>query len=50
MLDREVAKMVNEKENARSYSVKFDGSKLASGIYFYRLGTGSFVSVKKLVY
>ncbi len=49
ILGREVATLVNGKENAGSYSVQFDGSKLASGVYFYRLTAGSFVSVKKLV-
>ncbi|MGO9482602.1 MAG: T9SS type A sorting domain-containing protein [Candidatus Kryptoniota bacterium] len=49
ILGREVATLVNEKENAGSYSVKFDGSRLASGVYFYRLTAGSFISVKKLV-
>ncbi len=49
ILGREVATLVNEKTSAGSYSVKFDGSRLASGVYFYRLEAGSFVSVKKLV-
>lgn len=49
LLGEQVAMLVNEKENAGSYSVKFDGSRLASGVYFYRLTAGSFVSVKKLV-
>ena len=49
MLGREVATLVNEKQGAGSHSVTFDGSRLASGVYFYRLTAGSFVSVKKLV-
>ncbi len=49
ILGEEVATLVNEKENAGSYIVKYDGSKMASGVYFYRLNAGSFVSVKKLV-
>jgi len=48
ILGREVVTIVNEKENTGSYSVKFDGSQFASGVYFYRLTAGSFVSVKKL--
>jgi hypothetical protein len=59
VLGREVATLVNERQNAGNYSVTFsaeggsasggDGSRLASGVYFYRLIAGSFVSVKKLV-
>ncbi len=49
ILGREVATLVNEKQNAGSYSVTFDGSRLASGVYFYKLAAGNFVSVKKLV-
>lgn len=49
ILGREVAALVNEKQSAGSYSVAFDASRLASGVYLYRLVAGSFVSVKKLV-
>ncbi len=49
ILGREVARLVNEKQSAGNYSVTFDGSRLASGVYFYRLAAGDFVSVKKLV-
>ena len=48
ILGREVATLVNERENAGTYSVKFDGSRLASGIYFYRLTAGSYISTRKL--
>ncbi|MGO9482601.1 MAG: hypothetical protein ACLP05_12590 [Candidatus Kryptoniota bacterium] len=41
--------MVNEKENAGRQTVKFDGSRLGSGVYFYRMNPAGFVSVKKLV-
>ncbi len=37
VLGREVSVLVNERKNAGSYEVKFDGSGLASGVYFYRL-------------
>jgi hypothetical protein len=32
-----------------SYSVEFDASKLASGIYYYEMNTGEFRKVKKLI-
>lgn len=49
VLGREVATLVNQKQSAGKYSVTFDGSKLASGVYFYRLVAGSYIAVKKLV-
>ncbi len=59
LLGNEVATLVNGRQEAGSYSVPFsaiggsvsggNGSSLASGVYFYRLEAGSFVSVKKLV-
>jgi len=45
---KEVAALVNEKQNAGSYSVTFDASNLSSGIYFYTLQTGDFVQTKKM--
>jgi hypothetical protein len=35
MLGSKVATLVDETKPARVYSVLFDGSRLASGIYFY---------------
>ncbi len=49
LLGRELAVLLNEKRNAGVYEVKFDGSNLASGVYFYRLQAGDFIQTKKLV-
>ena len=49
ILGKEVATLVNENKTAGSYSVEFDASKLSSGIYFYKLSSGQFTSVKKLI-
>ncbi len=43
LLGREVAVLVNEKKPGGSYTVRFDGSGFASGVYFYRLASGNFV-------
>ena len=48
-LGMEVATLVNEKKPAGSYSVSFDGSKLSSGIYFYKLESGGFVETMRMV-
>jgi hypothetical protein len=49
ILGREQSVLVNERRNAGVYEVKFDGSNLASGVYFYRLEAGDFVQTKKLL-
>ena len=48
-LGREVETLVNQQMNAGSYIVDFNGTKFASGIYFYRLQSAEFTDVKKLV-
>ena len=48
-IGREVATLVNEAKDAGYYSAQFDGTKLSSGIYFYKLISGNYVGVKKLV-
>ena len=49
MLGKEVATLVNEKQNAGSYNVRFDGSGLSSGMYYYKLESGSFTDTKKMI-
>jgi hypothetical protein len=49
LLGREVTVLVNERRDARVHEVKFDGSNLASGVYFYRLQAGDFVQTRKLL-
>jgi hypothetical protein len=49
LLGREVSVLVNEKKDAGLCEVTFDGSGLASGVYFYRIEAGSFVEVRKLL-
>jgi photosystem II stability/assembly factor-like uncharacterized protein len=48
-LGREVATLVNEEKSAGEYGVQFNGSKLASGIYFYKITAGSFVQTIKMI-
>lgn len=49
VLGKEIATLVNREQSAGNQEVKFDGSKLASGIYFYRMQSGSFSQTKKLI-
>jgi hypothetical protein len=49
MLGREVSMLVNERKYAGVHEVKFDGSGLASGVYFYRMTAGTYVETKKLL-
>jgi hypothetical protein len=46
---REIQTLVNEVKQAGYYSVNFNGSSLASGVYFYRLQSGDFVQTKRMV-
>ena len=59
ILGREVKTLVNELQQAGTYEVQFsakggsasggDASGLASGIYLYRIESGSFVETKKMI-
>ena len=49
LLGREVATLVNDVKSAGTYTATFNATKMASGIYFYRLQAGSFTQTKKLV-
>jgi ligand-binding sensor domain-containing protein len=49
MIGREVATLVNEKQDAGTHFVKFDGTNLPSGTYFCRLHCGSYNATRKLL-
>ncbi len=48
-IGREVKSIVNEFKDAGYYTVEFNGSNFASGIYYYKLETGNFTATKKMV-
>ncbi len=48
-LGEKVMDLVNGKVDSGNHDVKLNGSNLASGIYFYRLQTEKYTSVKKLI-
>ncbi len=49
VLGREVVTLVNEEKAPGNYEVKFDGTNLASGVYFCQLQAGGFVDTKKIM-
>ena len=53
VLGIEIVTLVNSRQGAGSYTVTFNSNEgtqnLSSGVYFYRLESGSFVSTKKLI-
>jgi photosystem II stability/assembly factor-like uncharacterized protein len=49
LLGREITTLVNEEKSPGNYEVKFYGSSVTSGVYFYQIKTSNFVSTKKMV-
>ncbi len=49
ILGRQVADLVNRYQDAGKYTVDFNATKLASGVYVYRIESNSFTSVKKMM-
>lgn len=49
VLGREIETLVNNRQSAGDYSIKFDGTNLPSGVYFYKLEAESYLAVKKLL-
>jgi hypothetical protein len=49
ILGREVATLVNTRQDRGEHFVEMNATHLASGVYFYRLEAGGFVSVKRMV-
>jgi hypothetical protein len=49
VLGREIQTLVNQQLLPGFYQAQFDGSNLASGVYFYRIKAGNFIQTKKLM-
>jgi hypothetical protein len=49
LLGQEVETLVDLQQNAGSYKAVFDASRLATGVYFYQLKAGQFVTVRKML-
>lgn len=48
LVGNEVSTLVDDEKSAGSYTVVYNGSGLASGVYFYRLQAGAFVQTKRM--
>lgn len=46
---REIARLIDREMEAGNHRVRWNASNVASGIYFYRLTSGNFVSTKKML-
>lgn len=49
IVGNKITTLVDELQNAGSYSINFNGDNLVSGVYFYKLSTEKFTSIKKLI-
>jgi aminopeptidase N len=49
LLGREIKTLVNEKQTPGIYEATFDGSKLPSGLYFYKITANDFMDIKRMV-
>jgi len=48
-IGKEMDVLQNEIKQAGNYEIKYDGSKLPSGVYFYQLKARNFISTKKMI-
>jgi hypothetical protein len=49
LLGREINTLINEFKTAGFYEVRFDGTNLASGLYFYKIEAGSYIQTKRML-
>ena len=49
LLGREVATLVNEFKQAGSYPATWNAASFGSGVYFYKMQSGSFTATKKMI-
>lgn len=49
ILGRVITTLVSEEKSAGTYSINFDASKLASGVYIYKIQAGNFINSKKMI-
>jgi hypothetical protein len=50
VLGEEVATLLNEEIQPGTYQATFDASRMASGVYYYKMTAGSFTETKKMMF
>jgi hypothetical protein len=48
-LGQQVAVLMNKTQDAGYHEVKFDGSAMSSGVYFYQLKAGEYAETRKFL-
>lgn len=49
VLGKEIVTLVEGEKSAGNFSVKFNGNNLTSGVYFYKIESGNFTKVNKML-
>ncbi len=49
ILGQKIATLVNEKQQAGFYNVRWNASAFANGVYFYQIRAGKFIQVRKMI-
>ena len=49
VLGKEISKLVNESVKPGRYEITWDGKNFASGSYFYKIVSGDFTDIKKMI-
>ncbi len=49
LLGEHITELVNEEQQKGTYSIRFDGSNLSSGMYFYLMESNNFRKIKKVL-
>jgi hypothetical protein len=49
VLGSEIATLVNEEKTVGTYELTWNAESIPSGVYFYQLKAGDFVSMKKMI-
>ena len=49
VLGKEIATLIDEQKEAGLYDIKFDASKLSSGVYIYSIQAGDFLESRKMI-